>query len=147
MKHKYHFISLKKGISRGVSKSYSALNDAVDCLDFSSGDNDPSYDSPERKDHGNSTKPKDVLTKEHVGCGIQKDNYQPSHFVKNLVSWVSSVGNKVGIETMALIDTLPSIKEDYHIVTMGLDSAGKTTVLYRLKFDRYVKTVPTNGFN
>ena len=30
---------------------------------------------------------------------------------------------------------------------IGLDSAGKTTVLYRLKFDQYVNTVPTIGFN
>jgi ADP-ribosylation factor-like protein 4 len=30
---------------------------------------------------------------------------------------------------------------------LGLDSAGKSTVLYRLKFDQYVNTVPTVGFN
>ena len=30
---------------------------------------------------------------------------------------------------------------------VGLDSAGKSTVLYRLKFDQYVNTVPTIGFN
>lgn len=30
---------------------------------------------------------------------------------------------------------------------LGLDSAGKTTVLYRLKFDQYLNTVPTIGFN
>jgi len=30
---------------------------------------------------------------------------------------------------------------------LGLDSAGKTTALYRLKFDQYVNTVPTIGFN
>ncbi|ESN94863.1 hypothetical protein HELRODRAFT_186023 [Helobdella robusta] len=34
-----------------------------------------------------------------------------------------------------------------HLVMVGLDSAGKTTVLYRLKFDQYVSTVPTVGFN
>ena len=34
-----------------------------------------------------------------------------------------------------------------HIVMLGLDSAGKSTVLYRLKFDQYVNTVPTVGFN
>ena len=39
------------------------------------------------------------------------------------------------------------LKEDYHVVMIGLDSAGKTTVLYRLKFDQYVNTVPTIGFN
>lgn len=34
-----------------------------------------------------------------------------------------------------------------HIVMLGLDSAGKTTVLYRLKFNEFVNTVPTIGFN
>ena len=34
-----------------------------------------------------------------------------------------------------------------HVVMLGLDSAGKSTVLYRLKFDQYVNTVPTVGFN
>ena len=30
---------------------------------------------------------------------------------------------------------------------IGLDGAGKTTALYRLKFDQYMNTVPTVGFN
>lgn len=30
---------------------------------------------------------------------------------------------------------------------LGLDAAGKTTILYRLKFNQYVNTVPTIGFN
>jgi len=30
---------------------------------------------------------------------------------------------------------------------VGLDSAGKTTALYRLKLDSYLNTVPTIGFN
>ena len=34
-----------------------------------------------------------------------------------------------------------------HIVMLGLDSAGKTTALYRLKFGQYLNTVPTIGFN
>jgi signal recognition particle GTPase len=44
--------------------------------------------------------------------------------VKNIVSWM-------GKGTTAFIDSLPSLKEDHHIVMVGLDSAGKTTVLYR----------------
>lgn len=34
-----------------------------------------------------------------------------------------------------------------HVAMLGLDSAGKTTALYRLKFDQYLNTVPTIGFN
>lgn len=30
---------------------------------------------------------------------------------------------------------------------LGLDSAGKTTALYRLKLDQYLNTVTTIGFN
>ena len=30
---------------------------------------------------------------------------------------------------------------------VGLDSAGKTTALYRLKFGQYINTLPTIGFN
>jgi len=33
------------------------------------------------------------------------------------------------------------------VAVLGLDDAGKSTVLYRLKFDDYVSTVPTIGFN
>lgn len=35
----------------------------------------------------------------------------------------------------------------FHVAMLGLDSAGKTTALYRLKFDQYLNTVPTIGFN
>jgi len=42
---------------------------------------------------------------------------------------------------------LASTQGTLHIVMLGLDSAGKTTVLYRLKFDQYLNTVPTIGFN
>lgn len=34
-----------------------------------------------------------------------------------------------------------------HLVILGLDSAGKSTVLYQLKYRQYVNTVPTIGFN
>ncbi|XP_017072382.1 ADP-ribosylation factor-like protein 4A isoform X2 [Drosophila eugracilis] len=45
-----------------------------------------------------------------------------------------------------LLDALPS-QATLHVVMLGLDSAGKTTALYRLKFDQYLNTVPTIGFN
>uniref|UniRef100_A0AAR2LNS9 ADP-ribosylation factor-like 4Ca n=1 Tax=Pygocentrus nattereri TaxID=42514 RepID=A0AAR2LNS9_PYGNA len=40
-----------------------------------------------------------------------------------------------------------TIFQPLHVVILGLDSAGKTTVLYRLKFNEFVNTVPTIGFN
>ena len=33
------------------------------------------------------------------------------------------------------------------LITIGLDSAGKTTILYRLKLGEVVQTIPTIGFN
>lgn len=47
----------------------------------------------------------------------------------------------------SLLDSLPSTQGTLHVVMLGLDSAGKTTALYRLKFDQYLNTVPTIGFN
>ncbi|CAG0907695.1 unnamed protein product [Darwinula stevensoni] len=47
----------------------------------------------------------------------------------------------------SLLDVLPVGEGSLHIVMLGLDSAGKTTALYRLKFDQYMNTVPTIGFN
>lgn len=46
----------------------------------------------------------------------------------------------------SFLDHLP-FTHNIHIVMLGLDSAGKTTALYRLKFDQYLNTVPTIGFN
>jgi ADP-ribosylation factor-like protein 4 len=34
-----------------------------------------------------------------------------------------------------------------HLVILGLDAAGKSTVLYQLRFHQYVSTTPTIGFN
>ena len=61
-----------------------------------------------------------------------------------LVNWI--MGANMG-KNASLLDSLPSTHSTLHIVMLGLDSAGKTTALYRLKFDQYVNTVPTIGFN
>ncbi|KAM9831792.1 ADP-ribosylation factor-like protein 4D [Neosynchiropus ocellatus] len=41
---------------------------------------------------------------------------------------------------------LPNL-QTLHIVVVGLDSAGKTSLLYRLKLKEFVETIPTKGFN
>lgn len=46
----------------------------------------------------------------------------------------------------SFLENLPP-NQSLHVVMLGLDSAGKTTALYRLKFDQYLNTVPTIGFN
>ncbi|XP_076323086.1 ADP-ribosylation factor-like protein 4A [Tachypleus tridentatus] len=55
------------------------------------------------------------------------------------------MGASVG-KGVSILDSLPP-NQSLHVVMLGLDSAGKTTALYRLKFDQYLNTVPTIGFN
>merc|ERR1712214_189306 len=38
-------------------------------------------------------------------------------------------------------------KQDKRIVMVGLDAAGKTTILYKLRLGEVVNTIPTIGFN
>ena len=38
-------------------------------------------------------------------------------------------------------------KKDVRIVMVGLDAAGKTTILYQLRMGQTIKTIPTIGFN
>eukprot|EP00392_Amoebophrya_sp_AT5.2_P009973 g10004.t1 len=45
-----------------------------------------------------------------------------------------------------LLDKL-SAKKDCRILMVGLDAAGKTTILYKLKLGEVVTTIPTIGFN
>lgn len=56
------------------------------------------------------------------------------------------MGSIIGKRVQSLIDLIANYNT-LHIVMLGLDSAGKTTALYRLKFDQYLNTVPTIGFN
>ena len=37
--------------------------------------------------------------------------------------------------------------QEMKILMLGLDAAGKTTILYRLKLGEVVTTIPTVGFN
>ncbi|CAL4157512.1 unnamed protein product, partial [Meganyctiphanes norvegica] len=39
------------------------------------------------------------------------------------------------------------IRPPIHVVLVGLEASGKTTVLFRLKYGQYVNTAPTVGFN
>jgi ADP-ribosylation factor protein 6 len=38
-------------------------------------------------------------------------------------------------------------KNDLRVLLLGLDSAGKSTILYKLKLDETLNTIPTVGFN
>ncbi|CAJ1072463.1 ADP-ribosylation factor 1-like [Xyrichtys novacula] len=46
-----------------------------------------------------------------------------------------------------LFAALFGMKKDMRILMVGLDAAGKTTILYKLKLGEVVTTIPTIGFN
>ena len=48
--------------------------------------------------------------------------------------------------TYRVIDTLFG-KQEAGVLMIGLDAAGKTTILYKLKLGEIVTTIPTIGFN
>jgi len=52
----------------------------------------------------------------------------------------------MGMFISKLFDRL-SPKKDCRILMVGLDAAGKTTILYKLKLGEVVTTIPTIGFN
>jgi ADP-ribosylation factor-like protein 1 len=49
--------------------------------------------------------------------------------------------------TLSLFSKLIWSKKEIRILILGLDNAGKTTLLYRLKIGEVVTTIPTIGFN
>nr|XP_003777636.3 ADP-ribosylation factor-like protein 4A [Pongo abelii] len=55
------------------------------------------------------------------------------------------MGNRLSDQT-SILSSLPSF-QSFHIVMLGLDCAGKITVLYRLQFNEFVNTVPIKAFN
>lgn len=59
---------------------------------------------------------------------------------------LNTMGSTFSKRLQSLIESLPFF-QTLHITMVGLDSAGKTTALYRLKFGQYINTLPTIGFN
>lgn len=53
----------------------------------------------------------------------------------------------MGISFTKLFESLFIGKKESRTLMLGLDAAGKTTILYKLKLGEVVETVPTIGFN
>jgi len=58
----------------------------------------------------------------------------------------------MGLSISTLLNSLTSLTrwgkgQDVRILMLGLDAAGKTTILYRLQIGEVVSTIPTIGFN
>ena len=59
---------------------------------------------------------------------------------------ISKMGGTVGKDSNPLSEHFSNIGM-YHCAMIGLDCSGKTTVLYRMKFNQYMNTASTIGFN
>lgn len=59
---------------------------------------------------------------------------------------VASAGAAMGLTISSLFSRLFG-KKQMRILMVGLDAAGKTTILYKLKLGEIVTTIPTIGFN
>ena len=54
----------------------------------------------------------------------------------------------MGLVVSSLLNKFTSRRHEARIMLMGLDGAGKTTILYKLmNLDQNVKIIPTTGFN
>jgi ADP-ribosylation factor-like protein 1 len=58
-----------------------------------------------------------------------------------------SLIRRMGSYFSNLFKTLFSIEQEVRILILGLDNAGKTTILYKLQVGEVVTTIPTIGFN
>ncbi|MDG2753929.1 ADP-ribosylation factor-like protein, partial [Vibrio parahaemolyticus] len=59
---------------------------------------------------------------------------------------LSSATTAMGLTISSLFSRLFG-KKQMRILMVGLDAAGKTTILYKLKLGEIVTTIPTIGFN
>jgi GTPase SAR1 family protein len=61
------------------------------------------------------------------------------------------MGNIINLDFKSLFNSLATSlglkSRDYRILMLGLDAAGKTTILYTMKLGTVVTTIPTIGFN
>lgn len=63
-----------------------------------------------------------------------------------ITGYIFSEEAKMGLSFSRLFQLLIS-KKEMKILMVGLDAAGKTTILYKLKLNEAVTTIPTIGFN
>ncbi|KAH6770792.1 ADP-ribosylation factor A1B [Perilla frutescens var. hirtella] len=68
------------------------------------------------------------------------------HFVRSIVFRDLSLKTEMGLTFTKLFSRLFA-KKEMRILMVGLDAAGKTTILYKLKLGEIVTTIPTIGFN
>lgn len=76
----------------------------------------------------------------HSFSGSQAEELAYQH------SWSQQLVLKMGLTFSKLFDKLWG-KKEMRILMVGLDAAGKTTILYKLKLGEIVTTIPTIGLS
>ena len=85
-----------------------------------------------------------------------QDRYEPSESNTSIISEkfrARATCRRMGVHRVvaaasSLVWGLVSlVQSPAHVVLVGLDSSGKTTILFRLKYGQYANTSPTVGFN
>merc|ERR1739841_201793 len=84
---------------------------------------------------GHSTSTKRAARRAPIRSSSEREEDQPNHSFGTTNS------------TMGGLLSLFKGKKEVRILMVGLDAAGKTTVLYKLKLGELVTTIPTIGFN
>ncbi|KAI4772760.1 ARF/SAR superfamily, partial [Aureobasidium sp. EXF-3400] len=125
------------GVSRLVDKLRFIHCEVAACLPFT-------FTCPQYKDLSRSIA--DILLELFadchlslpIGCSNIPNNRHPHDTFVNTAN--------MGLTFSRLFDRLWG-KKEMRILMVGLDAAGKTTILYKLKLGEIVTTIPTIGFN
>uniref|UniRef100_A0A3Q2D885 RING-type E3 ubiquitin transferase n=1 Tax=Cyprinodon variegatus TaxID=28743 RepID=A0A3Q2D885_CYPVA len=86
-----------------------------------------------------------VLAKQEINCLLETLQKQQHQFTE----LADHVQLDAGIPVTFTKDNRVHIgpKMEIRVVTLGLDGAGKTTILFKLKQDEFMQPIPTIGFN
>uniref|UniRef100_A0AAQ4P033 RING-type E3 ubiquitin transferase n=1 Tax=Gasterosteus aculeatus aculeatus TaxID=481459 RepID=A0AAQ4P033_GASAC len=86
-----------------------------------------------------------VLAKQEINCLLETLQKQQHQFTE----LADHIQLDAGIPVTFTKDNRVHIgpKMEIRVVTLGLDGAGKTTILFKLKQDEFMQPIPTIGFN
>ncbi|XP_053738032.1 E3 ubiquitin-protein ligase TRIM23 [Synchiropus splendidus] len=86
-----------------------------------------------------------VLAKQEINCLLETLHKQQHQFTE----LADHIQLDAGIPVTFTKDNRVHIgpKMEIRVVTLGLDAAGKTTILFKLKQDEFMQPIPTIGFN
>ena len=93
--------------------------------------------------------PTETLMKFAVDSSLEKTTNSPKSTMGSLgVSRIKKFGRNLSNNVArAGAGVAARLRAPFHVVLVGLDGSGKTTVLLRLRYGRYINTTPTVAFN